>query len=82
MLRSALLLSGAVLGAVAQTNSTTTDPFKQYNLSAPGINATFIAYGARLTHLYVNDKNGDPQDVVLGYDDPHQYVTDTLTNHT
>ena len=82
MLRSTILLLGAALGAIAQTNGTETDPFKQYNLTAPGINATFIGYGARLTHLYVNDKNGDPQDIVLGYDDPRQYVHDTLTNHT
>ena len=57
-------------------------PFQKYTISAPGINASFIPYGARLTHLFVNDRNGDPQDVVLGYDDGAQYLTDTETVHT
>ena len=77
MLRSSLLLLAAALGALAQD-----DPFQKYTISAQGINATFIAYGARLTNLYVNDKDGQPQDVVVGYDDAHQYRQDDLTNHT
>lgn len=59
-----LAASSAVVGVVSQS---TPDPFQKYTISAPGINASFIAYGARLTNLYVNDKNGNPQDVVLGY---------------
>ena len=58
------------------------DPLQEYTISAPGINATFIPYGARLTSLYVNDKNGDPQDVVLGYDDPADFVRNDQTVHT
>ncbi|KAI9717836.1 MAG: hypothetical protein M1828_007075 [Chrysothrix sp. TS-e1954] len=58
------------------------DPFQKYNLSAPGIKASFIPYGARLTNLYVNDKNGAMQDVVLGYDTGAQYLNDTETVHT
>ncbi|KAL8665886.1 MAG: hypothetical protein Q9168_007601, partial [Polycauliona sp. 1 TL-2023] len=58
------------------------DPLQKYTISAPGINATFIPYGARLTNLYVNDKNGAPQDVVLGYDDVADYVRDDRTVHT
>ncbi|KAG7004245.1 aldose 1-epimerase [Physcia stellaris] len=57
-------------------------PLQKYTIAAPGINATFIPYGARLTNLFVNDKNGNPQDVVLGYDDPAQYINDTNTVHT
>jgi aldose 1-epimerase len=44
------------------------DPFKNYTLSAEGISASFIPYGARITNLFVKDKNGCFQDVVLGYD--------------
>lgn len=55
---------------------------QKFTISAPGINASFINYGARLTNLYVNDKNGNPQDVVLGYDAPMQYINDTETVHT
>lgn len=83
MLFTALLTSSSViLGASAQSASSTSSPFDKYTISAPGINASFIAYGARLTNLYVNDKNGSPQDVVLGYDNSTQYLIDTETNHT
>ncbi len=62
--------------------SSSPDPFRPYTISAPGINATFIAYGARLTHLFVNDKNGQPRDVVLGYDNASDWVRDTEGPHT
>ncbi|KAI4169780.1 MAG: hypothetical protein LQ343_005429 [Gyalolechia ehrenbergii] len=58
------------------------NPLQKYTISAPGINATFIPYGARLTNLYVNDKNGNPQDVVLGFDNAEDYIRDDETNHT
>ncbi|KAL8711800.1 MAG: hypothetical protein Q9225_007050 [Loekoesia sp. 1 TL-2023] len=58
------------------------DPLREYTISAPGINATFIPYGARLTSLYVNDKNGEPQDVVLGFDNAEDYVRNDETVHT
>lgn len=58
------------------------DAFKKYDLSAKGINASFIPYGARLTNLYVYDKNGDSQDVAVGYDKGTRYLQDSKTNHT
>ncbi|KAL8747670.1 MAG: hypothetical protein Q9190_000466 [Brigantiaea leucoxantha] len=58
------------------------DPLQKYTISAQGINATFIPYGARLTNLFVNDKNGCPQDVVLGYDSPGDYIGDDISVHT
>lgn len=58
------------------------DPFQKYALSAQGIKASFISYGARLTNLYVKDKNCNWQDVVVGYDNGTQYLKDTETNHT
>lgn len=58
------------------------DPFKKYDLEADGIKASFIPYGARLTNLLVHDKNGDWQDVALGYDSGERYLQDTETNHT
>ncbi|KAK3052965.1 hypothetical protein LTR09_006029 [Extremus antarcticus] len=48
--------------------------FQKYNLEAEGIKATFIPYGARLTNLYVKDRDGAWQDVVVGYDNPKAYV--------
>jgi aldose 1-epimerase len=68
------------LGLQVQAQSSSV--FTKYIISAPGINASFIPYGARLTNLLVNDKNGEPQDVVLGYDDGTQYLNDTETVHT
>lgn len=59
-----------------------TDPLQVYNISANNITASFIGYGARLTSLLVPDRNGKPQDIAVGYDDPHQYVIDSATNHT
>lgn len=48
----------------------------KYTISAPGIKAQFIPYGATLTNLWVKDKNGKDIDVVLGYDDPAYYPVD------
>lgn len=80
MLQSTVLgLTVLLLKALAQSPSSV---FTKYTISAPGINASFIPYGARLTNLYVNDKDGVPQDVVLGYDDGTQYLNDTETVHT
>ena len=57
-----VLFASLVTSVVAQTSS----PFDKITISAPGINASFIPYGARLTNLFVNDKNGEPQDIALG----------------
>ncbi|MCJ1473743.1 hypothetical protein MMC13_002394 [Lambiella insularis] len=68
----------SVLGAVLPLITCAvgqSSPFDKHTISAPGINASFIPYGARLTNLYVNDKNGNPQDVVLGYDNGTDYAT-------
>ncbi|MBD5461098.1 MAG: galactose mutarotase [Lachnospiraceae bacterium] len=40
-----------------------------------GMSASVMDYGAILTSLIVPDKNGDPADVVLGYDSPEGYFT-------
>ncbi|KNC95935.1 uncharacterized protein SPPG_08688 [Spizellomyces punctatus DAOM BR117] len=39
------------------------------------LSARCINYGARLTHLMVPDKDGKYRDVLLGFDDPTDYVT-------
>ncbi|KAJ9352010.1 galactose mutarotase-like domain-containing protein [Paecilomyces variotii] len=64
------------------TTTTTDDDFKVYTISADNITAKFIPYGARLTSLLVPDRSGNLQDVVVGYDDPKEYLHDTETNHT
>lgn len=81
---SLLLAAGAV--AAAQSSSPypefSGNAFEKLTISAQGINASFIPYGARLTNLYVSDKNGQPQDVAVGYDEGSQYLIDSETNHT
>lgn len=87
---SCLLLAATVVSAQSGYGGATSAPypefsgdaFKAYTISAEGINATFIPYGARLTHLYVPDKNGNPQDVAVGYDEGARYLEDSETNHT
>lgn len=81
MISSLIALSALTLGALAQ-NSSGASVFTKYTISAPGINASFIPYGATLTNLFVSDKNGHPQDVVLGYDSGTTYLNDTETDHT
>lgn len=81
MFSSLLTVSGLTLGALAQSSSDSS-VFTKYTISAPGISASFIPYGATLTNLFVPDKNGNPQDVVLGYDSGTAYLNDTETNHS
>ncbi|KIV91716.1 hypothetical protein PV10_06229 [Exophiala mesophila] len=59
-----------------------TDPLTLYTLTADNITATFIPYGARLTSLLVQDRDGNDQDIVPGYDLPEEYVNDTATYHS
>lgn len=75
-----LVASSALLTVSAQNASF--DPFQKYTISAPGINASFIPFGATLTNLLVNDKNGKAQDVVLGYDNGTDYLKDVEGPHT
>ncbi len=44
-----------------------------------GMRAQFINYGARIHRLFAPDKNGDPTDVVAGFDDPDGYRNDRGT---
>ena len=39
--------------------------------------ATFIPYGATITHLIIPDKKGTKRDVILGWDDPINYCAVT-----
>ena len=77
----ALICFTYVLLVLTNAHATSVN-FQKYTITAPGIKASFIGYGARLTNLLVHDKNGKMQDVVLGYDDPLHYVHDTENEHT
>jgi aldose 1-epimerase len=64
------------IGAVVHAASLPPGPDGRYTISAPGIRAQFIPYGATLTNLFVEDSNGEEVDVVLGYDDVDFYPVD------
>ena len=81
LLSALITLSYITFVALGQSTSSSS-VFTKYTISASGINASFIPYGARITNLFVNDRNGDPQDVVLGYDNGTAYLNDTETVHT
>lgn len=50
---------------------------QEYKLCAPGIRATLIPYGARLTSLQVPDRAGQWTEVNVGYADPASYVRES-----
>lgn len=78
-MRISLLLAAAVAEAAViarECDAPGPDADGRYTISAPGIKAQFIPYGATLTNLFVKDKNGKDIDVVLGYDDVSYYPKD------
>lgn len=82
-LSTVALAASFVATALAQNSTgTSSGSIPEYTLQADGITAKLIPYGARLTSLIVADRNGDDQDIAVGYDDPQEYVHDSETNHT
>lgn len=77
------LLGTVLLPAIATAaradpfNCTLIDPsaFTRITLTnnVPGMNVSFIPYGATLTNFYVPGKDGASYDVALGFDDTTQY---------
>ncbi|KAK3376445.1 galactose mutarotase-like domain-containing protein [Lasiosphaeria ovina] len=78
MKSSAVFLAALARAALVLGDSEIPEPGAdgRYTISAPGIKAQFIPYGASLTNLFVSDKNGNDIDVVLGYDDAAYYPKD------
>jgi len=50
-------------------------PVEAYRLSAGGTSIEVMTFGAILTRLTRPDRNGQIDDIVLGYDDPADYVS-------
>lgn len=53
----------------------------KYELSAPGIRANFIAYGASISNLFINDTSGIERDIVGGFDNASYYGVDRQHPH-
>ncbi|KAK7542939.1 galactose mutarotase-like domain-containing protein [Phyllosticta citricarpa] len=57
------------------------NPDGKYTISAEGIRANFIPYGAAISNLFLNDSNGVERDIVLGFDNASYYSIDKLHPH-
>ncbi|KAJ5266916.1 hypothetical protein N7478_009724 [Penicillium angulare] len=84
---AALVGLPALANAAPAPSSTSTSGvdaahFKEYTIEAENITVKVIPYGARLTSVLVPDRNGNTQDVLVGYDNPTEYLHDSETNHT
>lgn len=57
-------------------------PYNEIRIRAEddSIRATFLPYGASLSELWVKDRQGAWQDVILGFDNSTNYGTDTIHN--
>ncbi|KAH6682792.1 aldose 1-epimeras-like protein [Halenospora varia] len=53
----------------------------KYEISGPGIRANFIAYGASISNLFLNDTSGVERDVVGGFDNASYYGVDRQHPH-
>ncbi|KAK3061670.1 hypothetical protein LTS18_005686 [Coniosporium uncinatum] len=80
VLTAASLLTAAV---VAQSSSDVLPPNSdgKYTVSAEGIRANFIPYGASISNLFINDTNGVERDIVLGFDNASYYSIDRQHPH-
>ncbi|KAL1731785.1 galactose mutarotase-like domain-containing protein [Schizophyllum commune] len=76
MFIKALLALGVACASVSAQDGEW--PFDVTTLTAPdgSVTAKFVSLGATLTELWVKDRDGNPRDVVLGYDDNSKLLTD------
>lgn len=74
--------SASVSEPVASSTSVPTpDDDGKYEISAEGIRAQFIPYGASISNLFINDTNGIERDIVLGFDNASYYSIDPVHPH-
>lgn len=53
----------------------------KYEISAPGIRALFVPYGAAISNLFINDTHGIERDIVGGFDNASYYHIDRQHPH-
>ncbi len=75
-----------LLGAVAKVPSSGTkalgaDSNGKYWIYGEGISAAFIPYGASISSLLIEDKNGIVRDIVMGFDNASYYAVDKVHPH-
>lgn len=80
-LLAACSLLVALSNAQTSTETPAADEDGKYTISAEGIRAQFIPYGASLSNLFINDTSGTERDIVLGFDNATFYGEDTVHPH-
>ncbi|CAG8957670.1 hypothetical protein HYFRA_00000005 [Hymenoscyphus fraxineus] len=86
-MRASSLLGVALwaCSTLAESNTSTSVPQPdvngKYTISGPGIRAQFIAYGASISNLFINDTSGCERDVVTGFDNATYYGIDRQHPH-
>ncbi|TDL30003.1 galactose mutarotase-like protein [Rickenella mellea] len=76
-----LFASAGVLGAFsASLKARSPDPLEVVSIIAPdgSAKANFISFGATATNFWVKDKHGKFRDILLGFDNHTNYITDAL----
>lgn len=71
----------AVAASLLLPTARAQDADGKYTISAEGIRAKFIPYGASISNLFINDTNGIERDIVLGFDNASYYSVDKLHPH-
>lgn len=70
----AVIAAASLLGA-CRTTSQQPEEIRKYSItSSAGIKAEITNFGARIMSLTVPDRNGNPTDIVLGYDSISEYI--------
>ncbi|KAB5585950.1 aldose 1-epimerase [Coniochaeta sp. 2T2.1] len=87
-MRASLLSLGALLlpaiyaqSGAASGSPTGPDQDGKYWIYGQGITAAFIPYGASISNLFINDKNGVTRDIVTGFDNATYYEIDKQHGH-
>lgn len=68
-------LGASLAAAQASGNATKPRPDKdgKYWIESEHLRAGFVAYGAAISDLVINDKYGVPRDIVAGFDTAAEY---------
>ncbi|KAI0438697.1 aldose-1-epimerase [Xylaria telfairii] len=82
-LNASLAALGALSLPIASADYATNGPDENglYWIHSEGLSAAFIAYGASISRLLINDQYGIPRDVVAGWDNASYYGIDAQHPH-
>jgi aldose 1-epimerase len=75
------VLTGTAGNSTVAGNPSGPDKDGKYTIEGPGIRAKFIAYGASISNLFINDTSGIERDIVGGFDNASYYTIDRQHPH-